>query len=271
MKIIRIPIVGALTATLVTALVSIGFAAQAQAATTVTGHVAHLLEGEQLMVRSGPGTGYGVVGALNLHDYVQISCQKAGETIEGNAYWDWLPDYGGYSSDHYLYTSEGNGRLASLPLCGSNPPSTSIRTKIKQIAESQLGNYDGASYHPGQGLPTDPWCQYFVNWVWSHAGVPNMFSASGFTGHFYDWAADRGLKRDWPTSVQVGDAVLFGWGPWDANNSLHVGIVVEVRADGSIVTVDGNYSNHVARVGPYFMDTAYTHEPAAVYAAVSPQ
>lgn len=264
-------IAGTLAATLVTALVTIGFAAPAQASGTVTGHVAHLADGEQLMIRSGPGTTNGTVGALNLGDYVQISCQKAGETIHGNEYWDWLPDYGGYSSDHYLYTSEGNGRIASLPLCGSNPPSTSIRTKIKQLAEAELGNYDGTRYHPGQGLPTDAWCQYFVNWVWSHAGVPNMYNANGFTGDFYYWAANRSLKRDWPTTVQVGDAVLFGDGPWDFTHSLHVGIVVETRADGSIVSVDGNYSEHVARVGPYFPSSAWTHEPAAVYAVVSPQ
>jgi hypothetical protein len=110
-----------------------------------------------------------------------------------------------------------------------------------------------------------------VNWVWSRAGVPNMYSADGFTGNFYYWAANRGLKRDWPTSIQVGDAVLFGTGPYDPSTSLHVGIVVETRADGSIVSVDGNYADHVARVGPYFPSSAWTHEPAAVYAVVSPQ
>lgn len=263
-------ILGVLTATLVSTLVTVGLAVPAQAAGTITAHVAHT-EGEQLMVRSGPGTGYGIVTALGSSDYVQISCQKAGETIHGNVYWDWLPDYGGYASDHYLYTAEGNGRLTSLPLCGSSPPGTSVRTRIKQLAEAELGVTDGNKYHQGIGSPSDAWCQYFVNWVWGRAGVSNMFSANGFTGNFYWWAVNRGLADDWPATVEVGDALLFGSGPSNPSTSLHVGIVVEKRADGQVVTVDGNYSNRVTRVGPYYPQSAWTHEPAAVYAVVSPQ
>lgn len=266
----KIIITGALVTTLFSTLATVGIAAPAQAAGTITAHVAHT-EGEPLMVRSGPGTGYDLVGGLGSSEYVEISCQKEGETIHGNQYWDWIPAYGGYASDHYLYTSEGNGRLTALPLCGTNPPSTSVRTRIKQLAEAELGLTDGNKYHAGIGDPSDAWCQYFVNWVWAHAGVPNMFSANGFTGNFYWWAVDRGLARDWPTSVAVGDAVLFGSGPANPDTSLHVGIVVEVRGDGQIVTVDGNYANRVTRVGPFYPETAWTWEPAAVYAVVSPQ
>jgi hypothetical protein len=267
---VKATVAGALVATMLSALVTAGLATPAQAAGTITAHVAHT-EGAPLMVRSGPGTGYGAVGQLGSSEYVEISCQKAGETIHGNAYWDWIPAYGGYSSDHYLYTSEGNGRLSSLPLCGTNPPSTTLRTRIKQIAEAELGLTDGTKYHPGIGSPSDAWCQYFVNWVWARAGVANMFNANGFTGNFYWWAVNRGLARNWPTSVNVGDAVLFGTGPANPDTSLHVGIVVEKRSDGQIVTVDGNYANRVARVGPYYPESAWTWEPAAVYAVVSPQ
>lgn len=119
-----------------------------------------------------------------------------------------------------------------------------------EIARGELGNTDGWSYHPGQGDPSDAWCQYFVNRVWRGAGVPDMFGAS---------------------NIQVGDAVLFGTCSSDPSTSLHVGIVVAVHGDGGITPVDGNYADTVATVGPYFPGSATTHEPGDVYAVVSPE
>jgi CHAP domain len=224
------------------------------------------------MVRSGPGTGFGVVGQLGSDDYVDISCQTDGDVVEGNVVWDYLPAYGGYASDHYLYTPGHNGRHPSLPECTDTPPpSSSLGEEISRIAQGELGNTDGWSYHPGQGDPSDAWCQYFVNWVWRNAGVPDMFGANGFTGDFYWWAVNRGLVRDGYDGISVGDAVLFGTGPSDPSTSLHVGIVVAVHGDGSIETVDGNYADTVAWVGPYFPGSATTHEPGNVYAVVAPE
>lgn len=247
----------------------LGLAAPAQAAATVQAHVAHTEE-QPLMVRSGPGTGYGVVGQLNEGDYVDVSCQSDGTVVEGNEVWDYLPALGGYASDHYLYTPGHNGRHPDLSEC-DDAPAEGLRDRIVEIARGELGNTDGWSYHPGQGDPSDAWCQYFVNWVWRGAGVPDMFGANGFTGDFYWWAADRGLLRDGTSNIQVGDAVLFGTGPSDPSTSLHVGIVFAVHGDGSITSVDGNYADTVATVGPYFPGSATTHEPGNVYAVVSPE
>ena len=45
-----------------------------------------------------------------------------------------------------------------------------------------------------------------------------------------------------------GDAVLFGTGP---QASDHVAIVERVFPGGQITTIDGNFSDRVARVGPF--------------------
>ncbi|MGQ0841263.1 CHAP domain-containing protein [Actinokineospora sp.] len=244
----------------------VGLAGPAQAAGPITVHVAHT-EGQPLMVRSGPGTGYGIIGQLGYDDYVQITCQKSGETIHGNAYWDYIPAYGGYASDHYLYTSLGNGRLTSLPLCGT---STGVRDRIVSLARGEVGGTDKSRY----GSPWNhEWCQYFVNWVWRQAGVPGM-NASGFTGDLYWWGRDRGLTRDGRSGIRPGDAVLFGTGPANPSTSMHVGIVVTVHADGRITTVDGNYwrngVSQVATVGPFHPGSPNGMEPGPVYAVVSP-
>lgn len=251
-------------------VVTVGLVTPAHAAETVQAHVVGT-GGEQLYIRSGPGTGHGIIGALNEGDYVDISCQVDGESIYGNVVWDYLPAFGGFSSDYYLYTGY-DGRHPNLPECSqAPPPGTDLRDRIVEIAKGELGKTDGSYYHPDYGHPSDEWCQYFVNWVWGNAGVPNMFRENGFTGSFYWWGVNRGLATDGPYGAEVGDAVLFGTGPSDPSTSRHVGIVVAVHGDGSIETVDGNYADRVAWVGPYYPDNATTHEPGNVYAIISPE
>jgi len=257
--------------TMLTGLCAVGLVHPAQAAETVAATVADM-GADALFVRSGPGAGYGVVTEIAAGTSVDIECQTDGDTVEGNKVWDYLPEYGGYSSDRYLNTPGHDGRHPELSECGDTaPPDSAIGEDISQIAQGELGNTDGASYHPGQGSPDDAWCQYFVNWVWGNAGVSNMYSADGFTGNFYWWAVERGLVRDGYDGIQVGDALLFGTGPENPDTSLHVGIVVAVNGDGSVETVDGNYADSVARVGPYFPGSATTHEPGNVYAVVAPE
>jgi uncharacterized protein YraI len=244
---------------------AVGVAVPAQAAPSVAATVADT-GGLPLMVRSGPGTGYGVVGQLDEGTSVTVECQSDGTVVEGNGVWDYLPAYGGYAADRYLATPGYDGRHPSLPSC--DDATDGVRDRIVQVARGELGNTDKSRY----GAPWNhEWCQYFVNWVWANAGVPDMFSANGFTGDFYWWAADRGLLRDGTSGIQVGDAVLFGTGPSSPSTSLHVGIVVAVHGDGSIESIDGNYADAVARVGPYFPGSATTHEPGDVYAVVSPE
>lgn len=247
----------------------VGLAVPASAA-TIDAYVFRT-EGQQLMVRSGPSTGYGVVDRLGAGQHVTISCQDDGEVVNGTGLWDYLPSLGGYASDAYLYTGY-DGRHPALSECdgAETPPPAGIRDRIVDLARGELGNTDKSRY----GAPVDhDWCQYFVNWVWRNAGVEDM-NDTYFTGDFYYWGKARGLTRDGWANIRVGDAVLFGTGPTNADTGRHVAIVVETHADGSFTTIDGNYTrdgvNAVHEVGPTYPWAAHPPEPENVYAVVSP-
>ncbi|MET7639686.1 CHAP domain-containing protein [Streptomyces sp. NPDC005438] len=237
-----------------------------KAKASVTATVANT-GGENLIVRSKAGKSGPEVKRLAEGTSVQIECQVASDDVSGNKYWDYIPAHGGYASDYYLATPGHDGRHPDLPLCEDTPPPDgTMRERIVQIAKGEVGLTDKSKY----GAPVDhDWCQYFVNWVWRNAGVEDM-NDTHFTGDFYYWGKERGLTQDGSSNIKVGDGILFGTGPENSDTGRHVGIVVAVHEDGSVESIDGNYSDAVTRVGPYFPDNATTHEPENVYAHVSP-
>jgi hypothetical protein len=255
-----------LVATLATLILCGALATPAAAADTITAHVAHT-DGQSLAVRSGPGSEYPVIDWVPAGSYVSIYCQKFGERIESTSYWDYLPGYGGYAADHYLYTSAGNGRISSLPLCSDV---LTRRRQILDIARHQVGTTDGRVYG---AVSNDNWCQVFVNWVWGRANVSGM-NTSAFTGDFYHWGVERGLAHLGHDGIHSGDAVLFGTGPSTPDTSLHVGIVIAVNDDGTLTTIDGNKAVNgvfqVARVTSVDPDSWTGPEPGPIYAYISP-
>ncbi len=65
-----------------------------------------------------------------------------------------------------------------------------------------------------------------------------------------------------------GDAVLYGAGPTESD---HIGIVERVFPDGEITTIDGNYGDRVARVGPFLPARAVqSGEPAPIFGYAHP-
>jgi hypothetical protein len=96
----------------------------------------------------------------------------------------------------------------------------------------------------------NPWCQAFVVFRLIKAAhsliinIPKDFPRTGSCTVSVKWAqktgyfirrADVELKRE---KIQVGDIAYF-WFP-NLGRWGHTGIVVEVKADGSFVTVEGN-------------------------------
>jgi hypothetical protein len=69
-----------------------------------------------LNVRSGPGTGYSIVGTVSDGQSVKITCQKYGQSVTGtygtSTVWDYIGN--GYIADAYVYT--GSAGLVA-PLC----------------------------------------------------------------------------------------------------------------------------------------------------------
>ncbi|HET7177367.1 MAG TPA: CHAP domain-containing protein, partial [Solirubrobacterales bacterium] len=158
------------------------------------------------------------------------------------------------------------------PVCEGSAVGAASTQAIVRIAERQLGREERP---PGSNCtpygPCEEWCSLFVAWVWEHAGVPMRGGTSpyAYSGSIYEWAKAHGGRILLPGARPApGDAVLFGLGP---TASAHVAIVERVFPDGEITTIDGNYSNRVARVGPYSPSLDVVGgEPALIYAYAQP-
>jgi hypothetical protein len=142
---------------------------------------------------------------------------------------------------------------------------------IVRVARSQLGVTEDP---PGSNCtkygPCEEWCALFVAWVWQRAGIKMAGGTSpyAYSGSFYDWVKEHGGRvLSSGETPKPGDAVLYGWGP---KESEHVGIVESVL-DGQITTIEGNFDDRVARVGPFPPALAIAvGEPAAIYAYAEP-
>ena len=169
--------------------------------------------------------------------------------------------------------------------CGSSASGGASGNAIVRIAESQLGN---GEVPPGSNCtiygPCEEWCSLFVAWVWERAGVPMGGGTApyAYSGSIYEWAKAHeggGLSGGRPAAalpgepngarvLPPGDAVLYGWGP---TASEHVGIVERVFPGGQITTIDGNYGDRVARVGPFLPSRAVeSGEPAPIFGYAQP-
>ena len=127
---------------------------------------------------------------------------------------------------------------------------------IVQIAEAEVGQAEQppgsndsariAQYRTAvQGASAgEPWCAYFASWVARQAGVPlgNQGQGFGYVGDIWNWAQSTGRAVvNGPGVVpSPGNLIIFG--------DHHVGIVEKVLPDGSIQTIEGNYSDQVSRV-----------------------
>jgi hypothetical protein len=72
------------------------------------------INGDNVNVRTGPGTNYPIITALNAGNQVSISCTTQGENVNGNSQWDQTSINGqtGYVADVYV-----NSNGASFPSC----------------------------------------------------------------------------------------------------------------------------------------------------------
>jgi predicted chitinase len=94
-----------------------------------------------------------------------------------------------------------------------------------------------------QMAPGNPWCGAFVNACLVKGGQPSRYWLR-YTPLLVNKAKAGDEGFSWHTSKpRVGDLVLFNWAGGDWVD--HVGLVIEVNADGSVRTVEGNISNKV--------------------------
>lgn len=175
----------------------------------------------------------------------------------------------GHHHHHQAQVPQGSACQGSgVPVSGGTSGAEIVR-----VARSQLGVAESPS---GSNCtrygPCVEWCGLFVAWVWEHAGVEMAGGTApyAYSGSFYDWVKEHGGRDLPPTATpSPGDAVMFGTGV-SGHQMEHVGIVESVFA-GEIVTIDGNFSDKVSRVGPFYPAEAVAEgEPARVFAYAEP-
>ncbi len=170
-------------------------------------------------------------------------------------------------------TAKFDGAVVDVAPSGVAPLARSA--SIVSIADAQVGKTDPYLYGPSGST----WCAYFTSWVWRHAGVP--IPSIGPAANVGTWALSHGGAILAPSVTPApGDAVLWvrAYTPhvWPdeaalgSPNILHVNIVTEVLSNGEIVTVGGNESGAVRRLGPYSKAGASAYMGQAIYGFVRP-
>jgi hypothetical protein len=213
------------------------------------------------------------------HGYYEAACRYYGACADG------LVDYArevmaramSFGFGREGRPAGGERRTAADPTqgpsCGGSATSSGGESAgaIVRVARSQLGVTESP---PGSNCtrygPCEEWCALFVAWVWQRAGVAMVGGTTpyAYSGSFYGWVKEHG-GRVLPAGAtpSPGDAVLYGWGP---TASEHVGIVESVLG-GEITTIEGNFGDRVARVGPFPPALAVAEgEPAPIYAYAEP-
>ena len=133
-----------------------------------------------LRVREKPTTASTQIGTLDEGQVVAISCQVEGETIEGNALWDYVEAEGGYVADAFI---DIDGDATSLPRCGAATNPEPVPT------DGPVVDFEGP--------PVRPHVQHFAN---EACRLQNACRATTREGH--QPSAD--LALDLPTSEAYG-------------------------------------------------------------------
>ncbi|MER7766929.1 CHAP domain-containing protein [Kitasatospora sp. NPDC096140] len=124
-----------------------------------------------------------------------------------------------------------------------------LRDRIVSVARGEIGVREGTAecnkYFPNKSHTCKTgWCAAFVEWTWREAGVKEVPSDLTGRGVGY-WGKQHGLWHPVGSAhPQPGDLVVYGE-PAKETPGGHVGVVVAVHGDGTLDTVEGNYSDKV--------------------------
>jgi hypothetical protein len=152
------------------------------------------------------------------------------------------------------------------------PQSDAIAAAVASQIEPDPSSSQGAWCNPYG--PCEAWCALFATWAWEQAGIP--IPRYAFTGDIWTWSASHGAILSPSAVPAVGDAVLFGTGPWNVNTSEHVGIVTQVWPDNAIIDVGGDSGPgrdgylSVALDGPFLPGDSNSYNGMPIYAYAQP-
>jgi hypothetical protein len=117
--------------------------------------------------------------------------------------------------------------------------------KVLDIARSQIGYQESGDnltkYGAWYGTNGVAWCDMFVSWCAAQAGATDIVGKASYTVAHAQWFYNKG---QWGTTPRVGAIVFFHFGnpSWGGRwkGIHHVAFVESVRANGDIVTIEGN-------------------------------
>lgn len=174
-----------------------------------------------LNARSGPGTGYSIVGTLNYGTPITVDCQAQGGTnVGGNATWDRLTN-GWWIADYWTTTPSFNNYIPGVGPCTPNPTVAELAARWSEARIGQVYTSENRNATWWSG-----WCETFVEGAYG-----NRF-LYGSAMDNYNSLASRGLIKQ---GAPPRGALVF----WRSGTYGHVGIGV---GSGNVVSTMG-FSN----------------------------
>jgi hypothetical protein len=200
--------------------------------------------GDDLALRSGPGTGFPVLARIGAGTPLDIECQLQGATaVNGNSTWDRLVD-GRWVADAYTNTPSRNSFAPGLGPCDATPGVTTAPDRAGAAAswaEGRVGQV-GTADNPNAGWWSG-WCETLVERAWASAGV----------GFRYPNAASHYRERLGAGQVRTTGAPPRGAVVFYAPN--HVAISI---GNGRIVTTTGKEGERrPVSIQPYSWMSSY--------------
>jgi len=181
-----------------------------------------------LNARSGPGTGYDIVGSFPYGTSVTIVCQTQGGTnVGGNATWDKLSN-NWWIADYWTTSPSFNSYIPGIGPCTTStpPPSTGVGERAAEWAQAHLGqvytNLIPSGYWSG-------YCESFVNIAYG-----GRFLYGSAWSHFLAWQAAGYIHGGVPPR---GAVVFYNIAPYG-----HDGIAI---GNGQIISTYGFSNNRL--------------------------
>lgn len=144
-----------------------------------------------------------------------------------------------YSQQTNSTTNSGNKKQQQVSLSSGN-----LGKDIVATAKQYIGyNEKDGSYKLFTNGRKEAWCADFATYVTKQAlrangkTVPSGFGSSSVAG-LKSWGQKNGRYTTDISQAKPGDIVIF--------NKSHTGIVKNILADGTVVTIEGNTSDKVA-------------------------
>jgi surface antigen len=203
-------------------------------ADAASGHVR--TGGDNLVVRSGPGTSYAKVGRVSSGTRLDIICQTRGTTVKGrygtSSWWDKIGQ-NRYVSDAFVHTGS-DGRVA--PLCtggGSTSPVPAGAVRDDYPYRGATSGVDRWNFYKSQ-------CTSFAAWRVNHnlgIGFHNHYRGVRWSNaHNWDNAA-RSVGVPVHSTPRAGDIAVRNSGSYG-----HVAYVAKVNTDGSFMVEEYNWT-----------------------------